>query len=165
MYKFLTKNGQAIALGLGVLVVAIFLGSALSGMSSAGYDVGTDLNKLSAEQKADIGFFNPGIALTVFMAGLAAFLALVVFGIMDLVKFPKSALKFGVGLIALLAIFFILYSTSSGEGTGKLAMLIDKFDVTPRVSKFISAGIWTTIGLAAAAAGIMVLAEIRNIFK
>lgn len=165
MYKFLTKNGQAVALGLGVLVTAIFLISALSGLASAGYDVGTDLNKLTPEQKGAINFFNPGIGLTVGMAVLAGVLALVVFGITDLIKFPKSAIKFGLGLIALLAIFFILYSTASPEGTGKLATLIDKFAITPNVSKFITAGIWTTIGLAGVAAATMVLAEIRNIFK
>lgn len=165
MYKFLTKNGQPLALGLGVLVVAIFLISALTGMSGAGYDVGTDLNKLTAEQKGAITFFNPGIFLTVAMAAIAVILALVVFGIVDLIKFPKSAMKFGIGLIALLAVFFILYSTADPEGTGKLGELIDRFDVSESVSKFISAGISTTVGLAALAAIIMVLAEIRNMFK
>ncbi len=165
MYKFLTKNGQALAFGLGGLVVAIFLITALTGLSSAGYEVGTDLNKLSADQKAGMNFFNIGIGLTVFMAALAGFLALVVFGITDLMKFPKSAIKFGIGLLALLAVFFVLYSTASGEATGSLARIIDKFNVTDGVSKFISAGIWTTIGLALSAAGIMFVAEIRNMFK
>lgn len=165
MYKFLTKNGQTAALGLGVLVVAVFLISAFVGLGNSGYDVGTDLNKLTAEQKSAINFFNPGLYLTVAMAVVAGLLALVVFGVVDLIKFPKSALKFGAGFVALLAIFGILYSTADAEGAGKLGQLIDKFDITPSVSKFISAGIYTTVGLAAAAAGIMVVAEIRNLFK
>ena len=41
MYKFLTKNGQLIAFGLGALITIIFLGVALSGMdefNSLGFD-------------------------------------------------------------------------------------------------------------------------------
>jgi len=165
MYKFLTKNGQGLALGLGLFVVAVFLITTFSGLSSAGYDMSTDLNKLTSEQKADISFFNPGLYLTLFLAGLALFLAFVVFLVTDLLKFPKSAMKIGIGFLALIAIFFILYSTADAEGAGKLGATIDKFNITPNVSKFISAGIFTTVGLLAASAVIIVLAEVRNMFK
>lgn len=165
MYKFLTKNGQAIALGLGLFVVAVFLITTFSGLSSAGYDMSTDLNKLSAEEKANISFFNPGLALTLFLAVLAVVLAFVVFAVMDLIKFPKSAMKIGLGLLGLIVVFFILYSTADPEGTGKLGETIDKFNITPNVSRFISAGIFTTLGLLAFSALFIVFAEVKNIFK
>lgn len=165
MYKFLIKNGQAVAIALGLIVTAVFLISTFTGLSGAGYDVGTDLNKLSAEQKAGINFFNPGLMLTVAMAVIAGVLALVVFGLADLIKFPKSAIKFGLGFIVLLVIFFLLYSTASTEVSGKLAEKMQEFHVSPNVYKLITAGILTTVGLAIAAAVIMVLAEVRNAFK
>ena len=74
-------------------------------------------------------------------------------------------MKIGLGLLGLIAIFFILYSTADAEGAGKLGETIDKFNITPNVSKFISAGIFTTVGLLALSALFIVLAEVRNIFK
>ena len=108
MYKFLTKNGQSMALGLGVLVILIFLVSTYLGFSSMGYDMSTDLNKLSDAEQADIQFFNPGIFLTVAMIAVAFVLAFIVFGIADLIKFPKNAIKFAIGLIGLIVVFYIL---------------------------------------------------------
>jgi len=46
MYKLLTKYGQTGALLLGIAVTAIFLITVMSGLSSSGYDMGTDLNAL-----------------------------------------------------------------------------------------------------------------------
>jgi len=165
MYKFLLKNGQTVALGLGILVIAIFLISVITGLSGAGYDMSTDLNKLTAEQKDGITFFNSGLMLTVIMVIAAFALALVVFGAIDLIKFPKSAMKFGLGLIGLLVIFGILYSTSDAETAGRLGRLIESNDISDTTSKMISGGIWTTLGLAGVAVLAMILGELRNAFK
>ena len=96
---------------------------------------------------------------------LAAALALVVFGIINIMKFPKAAMKFGIGLVVLAIIFFALYATSSMEQGGKLGMLHEKFGINEGVSKLISGGLKTTVGLAVAAFVIMVISEIRNVFK
>ena len=160
MYKFLIKNGQGIALGVGIAVVAIFLISVMTGLSGAGYDMSTDLNKLTSEQKADIGFFNLGLGLTIALVVIALVLAFVVFGLADLIKFPKSAMKIGLGFVVLAVIFFIVYSTASGEATGDLGETLDKFQITPNVSKFISAGMFTTIGLLVLSVAAIVLGEL-----
>lgn len=165
MYKFLIRNGQAVALGLGVLVTAIFLISVFTGLSSAGYDASTDLNALPDETKANIGFFDAGIKLTVFMIIIAGFLALVVFGIINLIKFPKAAMKFLAAFAVLAVIFGILYATSDVETAGKLGKVHQQFNVSDNASKMISGGIKTTLGLAAFSAIAIVLFELRNAFK
>jgi len=164
MYKLLTKYGQTGALLIGIAITAIFLITALSGLSSAGYDMGTDLNALDDEAKAAIGFFDAGLWLTIILAVIAIALAFVVFGVWDLIKYPKQAIKFLIGFVVLLGIFFILYSTASAEVVGFEDKMMEN-EITPGISKFISAGIWTTIGLGGAAFLAMVLSEIRNAFK
>jgi hypothetical protein len=164
MYNFLTKNGQTAALLLGILAIAIFLGSVFSGISSdPAIDMSTDLNKYDG--KADIAFFNPGLGLTIGMIVLAAALAVVVFGIINLIKFPKAAIKFGMVLVLLAAIFGGLYATSTMESAGKLGELHERFSITENVSKFISGGLKTTLGLAAIAFISMVVLEVFNLFK
>ncbi|MEM9549498.1 MAG: hypothetical protein AAGA77_26240 [Bacteroidota bacterium] len=165
MYKFLTKNGQSLALALGVLVIAIFLISIYSGFSSAGYDMSTDLNKLSDAEQAKIGFFDAGIGITVAMIIIAFALAFVVFGIFDLIKFPKNAIKFAIGVIGLGIIFFALYSTSSFDTAGRMEMLNEKFAITESISKFISGGIKTTLGLLGFSAIAVVAGELWALFK
>ena len=165
MYKFLTKNGQSLALALGVLVIAIFLISIYTGFSSSGYDMSTDLNKLSDAEQAEIGFFDAGIGLTVAMIAVAFALAFVVFGIFDLIKFPKNAIKFAIGVIGLAIIFFALYSTSSYDTAGRMEMLNEKFAITESISKFISGGIKTTLGLLGFSALAVVAGELWALFK
>lgn len=164
MYNFLTKNGQTVALLLGILAIAIFLGSVFSGISSdPAIDLSTDLNKYDG--KSDIAFFNPGLGITIGMVLLAAALAIVVFGIINLIKFPKGAIKFGIGLVVLAAIFGGLYATSVMESAGKLGELHERFSITENVSKFISGGLKTTLGLAGVAFVSMVVLEVVNLFK
>ena len=165
MYKFLTKNGQSLALGLGVLVIAIFLISIYSGFSSMGYDMSTDLNKLTDAEQANIGFFDSGIALTVAMIIIAFALAFVVFGIFDLVKFPKNAIKFAIGVLGLAIVFYALYATSSFDTGGRLAKLNEDFEITPTISKFISGGIKTTLGLLGFSVIAVVVGELWALFK
>lgn len=165
MYKFLTKNGQSLALGLGVLVIAIFLISIYSGFNSMGYDMSTDLNKLTDAEQSEIQFFNSGIGLTVALIIIAFALAFVVFGIADLIKFPKNAIKFGIGAVGLVIIFYILYATSSFDTAGRMEMLNDRFAITESISKFISGGIKTTLGLLGFSILAVVVGELWSLFK
>ncbi|MDF1698141.1 MAG: hypothetical protein P1U56_19995 [Saprospiraceae bacterium] len=165
MYKFLTKNGQTMALGLGVLVIAIFLISIFMGFSDMGYNMSTDLNKLSDAEQADIGFFDAGIKLTVFMIAISFLLAFVVFGIFDLIKFPKNAIKFAIGALGLAIVFYALYATSSFDTGGRLTKLNDDFAITPAISKFISGGIKTTLGLLGFSVFAVIVGELWALFK
>jgi len=164
MYKLLTKYGQTGALLIGIAITAIFLITVSSGLSSAGYDMGTDLNALDDDAKAAIGFFDAGLWLTIILAIIAIVLAFVVFGVWDLIKYPKQAIKFLIGFVVLLVVFFALYSTANPEVIGFEDKMMEN-EITPSISKFISAGIWTTIGLGSLAFLAMVLSEIRNAFK
>ncbi len=163
MYKFLTKNGQTAALVLGVLCIIIFFVSVYVGFNNSPYDMGTDLNEV--EDKSTINFFNSGLWIAILLTAACAILALIVFGVLNLMKFPKSAMKFGLGFVVLLAVFGGLYATSSMETTEKMIDLHNEFDVSEKVSKMISGGLKTMMGLGAVAFLVMIGAEIRNLFK
>jgi glucan phosphoethanolaminetransferase (alkaline phosphatase superfamily) len=165
MYNYLTKNGQLVAFLIGLVVIVIFLGSVISGLSSGGYDMGTDLNALDADVKKNINFFNPGLYLTALLGALTAALAFVVFGVWNLIKFPKDAIKFVAGIAGLLVIFFILYSMSNVETAGKLGELHDELAISDGTSKFISGAMKTAMGLAVVSFVAMFAGELRNMFK
>lgn len=164
MYKLLTKHGQTGALLVGIAVTAIFLITVLSGLSAAGYDMGTDLNDLDDETIAAIGFFDVGLALTMILAVIAIVLAFFVFGIWDLIKYPKSAIKFLIGFVVLLIVFYVIYASANPEVVGFEDKMMEN-KITEGISKFISAGVWTAIGLCAIAFVGMLLSEVVNAFK
>lgn len=153
------------ALGLGVLMVIIFMVTVSSGLSSSGYDMSTDLNGLDDASKNAIGFFNPIIALTIVLIVVAAVLAFVIFFVAGILKFPKESMKFIAGFVVLLIIFGIAYATSSEETSGRLTGIVEKFQVSGGTLKFINGGILVTILLCFAAAAMIVVSEVRNAFK
>ena len=165
MYKFLTKNGQTVALGFGVLVILIFIFSINSGFNNSAYSMSQDLSGLPDSELHEIGFFDSGIAITSFMVIASFLLAFIVFGITDLIKFPKNAIKFLIGGLVLAVIFFALYSMSDVETIGKLPELHDRFDISDKVSKLISGGIKTTVGLLIISVIALVVGEIYSMFK
>ena len=165
MYNLLTKHGQTFALGLGLLVIIVYLITVFTGISSSGYEMSTDLNALDAEEKAAIGFFNPSIILTIVLIVVAAILAFVVFGALNIIKFPTESIKFVIGFVALLIVFLICYFTSSTDAVGRLNELISKRHLSDNVVKFISGGILTTLLLTVGAMALIVYSEVRNAFK
>jgi len=166
MYKFLTKNGQLLAILLGAIVVVIFLVSVFTGLDGAGYSVGDDLNKIMKDapegDKPTFDFFNPGLYLTGGLAGIAL-LAAVIFGLWQLISSPKQSMKGIIGMAVIAIIFFAFYSNAIAEVPK--AGLLDEKDVSDNVSKLISGGIWTMLILFAGAFVIMILSEVRNLFK
>ncbi len=165
MYNFLLKRGQLLALLLGVGVVAIYLATVLSGLGTAGYSTSDDLNTiLKNNPGADFSFFDLGMKLTVGLIILAA-AAAVLFGLWQMLMSPKGALKGIIGVAVIAVLFFVLSNSSEAESTGKIGELVQRFDVSESVSKYISGGLKTTVILAAASALFMVLGEIRNLFK
>lgn len=165
IYNFFSSKGQTVAFMLGLLVVAIVLGMAISGIGSAGYTMGTDLNEvLKTNENETFGFFNPAVMLPAFMVlVIVGFIA--IFSLRNLISDPKGSLKFLVGFAVVLILFFILYSTSSAETSGVMGKLHDEFNVTESASKLISAGIMTTLILLGAAVVLMIITSIYNMFK
>ena len=165
MYNFLLKRGQLFALLLGVGVVAIYLISVFSGLSNAGYSTSDDLNQiLKNNPDADFGFFDLGMYLTGGLIALAAGAALL-WGLIQLLSSPKGALKGIIAVAAIVILFFVLSSSAEAETAGRIGELVQRFDVSESVSKYISGGLKTTLILAAASALFVVLGELRNVFK
>jgi len=164
MYNFLTKHGTLAAFLLGIVIIVAFLGSAISGLGSAGYDSGTNLMEMGRDKIQEMNFFNLGLQLTIFLL-IAAVAITLVFMVVDVFKFPKQTVKGIIGFVALIVIFMILKSTATFETGGKWDKLYNTFAITEGVSSFISAGIWTTLILMGGATLLVIGAEIRNFFK
>ena len=161
MYNFLTKNGQVLAFGLGVLVTAIFLVSVFSGMES--------FNALGEEDKASTGIFNFGLSGAILLTIVAA-AGMVLFGLYQVVSNLKGSMKGIIGFGLLVAVFLITYATATGEATPFIQGAVDKFtangaEFTEGNMKMISGGITTAVALIALAAVSFVVSEVINFFK
>jgi hypothetical protein len=161
MYNFLLKNGTAVAMGVGTLMTIVFILSSVMGLSSAGYDMGTDL--VAVDYK-NIGAFNLGLGLTLILS-VVAIIIMVVAIIVDLVKGGKSGMKMIIGIVAMFAVFFLLYATAQFETGGKWDELNSEFGITEGSSKLITAGILGCGILGAIAIAAIVIGEVRNFFK
>jgi hypothetical protein len=164
LYNYLEKSGDAIAVGVGVLCILIFIIGIVTGFSSAGYDMSTDLTTM--ENKSDINFFNSGLILAIVLGLLC--IVLMLLGIFwDLFRNFKTGSKLLFGFGALIVAFFVLYSTSSYDTGGRFAAYWSKdpFYITENLSKFISAGLYSLLGLAAVAFITIIVFEVRNFFK
>ena len=165
MYQFLTKKGQLLAITLGVVVVAIFLGSVFSALSSAGYSMGDDLNGImKANPDQTFSFFDIGIQLTLALI-VIALAAAVLFGIFQLISAPKQSIKGIIGIAAIAVLFFALYSTAGTDTDSVIGNIIAKFNVSDNQSKMISGGIMTTLILLGLSMISMLLFEVYNLFK
>ena len=160
MYKFLTKYGQLLAVGLSIVVVAVFLITSFVGLSNAGYTTSTDL----IDYKKEISFFNTGLYLTIALLVVAA-LAWVLFAIYQLISNPKGSIKFILGGAAILIVFVIFYFMANTEVSGKMAELVSKFDISENVNRLISGGMNTTAVLLGLSVIVMIVSEFINIFK
>ncbi|MEO0779129.1 MAG: hypothetical protein AAF146_21365 [Bacteroidota bacterium] len=60
MYKFLVRNGQLLAFGVGILFTVIFLGSVLGGLDS--------FNSLAEEEQSTTGIFDFGLVAAIALA-------------------------------------------------------------------------------------------------
>lgn len=165
IYNLFNQKGQMIALLLGVLCIAIVLGSIFSGISGAGYDTSTDLNAVLKSGGGDgFNYLNLAIAIPAILI-IIALLAWAVFGLMGLIGNPKGSMTFLIGFVILLVLFFILYSMSDAESTGKIAELVGKNNISENVSKMISGGVKSVMGLTIVAFFGIILFEIYNLFK
>jgi hypothetical protein len=170
MYAFLNKYGQALAFGIGVLVVAIFLIGIFSG-DPAEMDL---LNSESAgAEKYDTGVFDFGIGISLLLTGLAFVVALI-FGIAQFASDPKGSLKGLIGLAVLGIIVFLGYSTANGDiaqETPEIQNAINKFmdsqetDFTSGNLKFISGAILAALVMIGLSIASLVIFGLRSLFK
>lgn len=164
MYKFLSKKGEMIAFGLGVVVTLLFLISVVPNAA--------DFNALPEKDPARYasGIFNIGLWGAIILAVLAA-VAMVGFGLFHTATNFKRSIKGIIGFGVLIGIFLVSYSMASGEITPFIEGAVAKFkdagngELSPGNLKFIGGGISTVIVLLLLAVAAFVFSEIRNFFK
>ncbi len=165
LYNFLQKKGQLFSLLLGVVCVAIVLMSIFSGLKSAGFDAGTDLNTVLKNGGGDgFNFLDPAIMIPMVLV-MATAAVWLLSSLLRMIMNPKSSLIGIVAIAVILGVFFVLYSSADINHGPAMAAIHEKFNITDGVSKFISAGLKTTVGLAVIAFFSMVISEIINLFK
>ncbi len=157
MYKLFSKYGLILAFVIGLVFILIFLIPALSGLPSGFSEMGND------DQVATTAF-DVGLKATVGLL-IAAVIITILASLLTLAKNPKGAIKGVIGIAILLVVVFVLYSTSTGEGSGRVQAAMQEFNVSASMSKWISAFLKSSFILAGAAIVLMILGEIRNLFK
>ena len=157
MYKFLTKNGQLIAFGLGLLITLIFLGVAFGGLD--------DFNALADDERNTSNLFNFGINAAVALAVICA-IAMLVFGLLQIVTNFKSSTKGLIGLGIIVIIFLVGYFNADiANESGAVLNSIETMEVDNSSFKFISGGIITALVMSGLALLVFVVSEILNFFK
>ncbi len=161
MYKFLTKNGQTLAFGLGALVILIFLATVVMGAG--------DFSALPDEEKYQTGIFNFGLVGAIVLV-ILTLIILVAFGVLHIFDDFKGSIKGLIGFGILALVFIIAYSTASGEPSPYIKNAMDKWAesgsiITPNNLKFISGGITTAVVLVFGAGLAFIFSEVRNFFK
>ncbi len=155
MYKLLTRHGQSMAFGLGVLVTVIFLASIFSGLET--------FDGLSKEDQFKTSIFNFGIYASIGLTIIGA-IAMLGFGIYQVATNFKNSI-IGIGGFAVMIIIFLIARATAGTDTGAVAQTVEKFELTASQSSFISGAITTAIVMAGFAAVAFIVSEIRNFFK
>ena len=156
IYRFMTKNGTAVAFLTGVIVVVIGLGTVMGGLE--------EFNMLADEEKSTTGIFNFFLGAAIALAIVCAFFA-VFFGIIHLIMNPKGSVKFVGGFAVIAILVFVFYSSAEVETTGKIGTMITEGQLTAGTSKWISGALSTTLILLGLTFLTFIGSEIRNVFK
>jgi len=157
MYNFLVNNGQRIAFGLGLIVTLLFLIVAFNGMDS--------FQALPEDDKVSTSIFDVGIKGAIAFI-IAAAAGMIIFGLFQTFSHLKSSFIGILGFVALIAVFFIAFSSASGQASGEIAEAVDRAGgVSENAMKYIGGAITTALILLGLATAAFILSEIRNFFK
>ena len=75
-------------------------------------------------------------------------------------------MKFLIGIVILLAIYFIGYAMASPESSAAISHTLQEFEISEGVSKYISGALsLALVAWPSLAAGTFVFSEVRNLFK
>ena len=154
MYNYLARNGQLLAFGLGILLTAVFLISVFSGID--------EFSTLAEENRGTTNIFNIGLYATVGLV-IIGVLAMLVFSVLNVAADFKGSIKGIAGLVVILIVFMI--GRSMGSDDTPIMAAIEEFKVTEGQSATITGAIVTGVALAAVAAIVFIVSEIRNFFK
>lgn len=171
MYAFFNKYGQVMAFGIGVLITLIFLFSIL-GTPEAEMSM-LDPDSGAGPEKYETTAFDFGLAVSLVLTVLA-FIAAILFGVIQLASNPKGSLKGILGFVALLVIVGVSYAIANDDISQEAAPIvasIDKFnldqgeDFDGGTLKFVSGSIIASVTLIAISIISLVVFGIRGIFK
>jgi len=162
LYNYLVKSGDALAVGLSAILFIIFALGVYLGSSSGGYNLNDLLEK---EDLTDVNCFNPGLYIMLILTFLA--IVLMLLGIFsDLFKNFKSGSKTVMGFGLMIAIFIVLYFTANHDSGGRFAAYWSpEFHISEGISKFISAGLYTVMGLTLVSFLLILFYEVKSFFK
>ena len=165
MYQFLNKYGQSLAFGLGVIITVIFLAIIFSDPSTA------NLATMTPEEKFETSMFDFGLSISIGLTVLTV-LAMVIFGVWQIISAPKASLKGIIGLGVVLVLMFIAYSMAAGEPDHPtIVTAVDKFESSQGVEltsgqlKFIGGSIVTALTMLAVSFVVLIVFGVRNFFK
>jgi len=159
MYKYLTKNGQILAFGFGILITVIYYV-----IASTGLEAFNALEEKARPSSEEGNIFMFGLYAAVALLVIAA-IAMLLFGLFQMATDWKGALKGIIAVVAIIAIFFIAYSMAQAAPPTSDVELYQRQGITDGISKYVSAAISSTGIIAAIAVASFVLSEIRNFFK
>lgn len=157
MYKLFSKYGLLLAFVIGLIFTLIFLIPVLSGIPEG-------FSELASEEQAATNVFDVGLKATIGLL-VATVIILVLASLWNVVKNPKGAIMGIIGIAVLLILMFVLYSTTADISNSRVLAAMDEFNVSQNLAKWISAFLKGSFILAGAAIVLMVLGEIRNLFK
>ncbi|MEM6963724.1 MAG: hypothetical protein AAF573_03090 [Bacteroidota bacterium] len=164
MYKFLTKNGQTIAFGLGAVLVILFYALVVS---NGNYETFTtmDADGVKDTKRYEFSLFDFGLIVTIALIIIGAILMLG-FGLFQAATDIKGSLGAIVGLAVIGIIFAVGYSVTEIESSGMVYQsAVVKFNLTDSVRKFVGGSIITGLSLISLATIGIIVSEIRNFFK
>lgn len=156
MYKFLTKHGTAMAFGLGVLVSAVGILTILGGLE--GY------NMLPEDQQDTTQIFDLAIGGGVILT-LIAFAVAILFGLYQVIINPKAAIQSILGLVVIIGLCLIFYSTATPETSGGIFEDIQNGKLSANTSNWITGALATTLIIFGATVFVFIFSEVRNVFK
>lgn len=155
MYNFLSKYGQMVAFGGGLILTLLFLGIVFGGLE--------EFNTLDDEGRKGTGIFDFGLMAVIGLSVLGVLIAFG-FGLFQMVSDPKGAIK-GIAGIGLIAALFFIGQALAGADTQEILDTRAEFAVTDGQSSLINGSIIGGLILFGVTLVAFVGAEIRNLFK
>ncbi len=155
MYKLLSKHGQLIAFGIGMVVLLIFFGGAFSGLE--------DFNALPDDKKKTSDIFNLGLYGGIVMFAIAVVVLLAV-SLIQLLSNLRGSVTGIIGVAILAVIFMVFYFTAKPD-PASMNSLLSEFSITPVLSKVISASLWTTIVMVVISLIVFLGSELISLFR
>ena len=151
----MSKHGQLIAFGLGVLITIGFLVGVFGGIE--------EFTATAVEEQGQSNIFNFGLYAAIALAILGAAAALI-FGLIQTISNPKAAIKF-VGALAVLGILYFVGQQLAGADSQEILDTRQEFGVSDGQSAIINGAIWGGLILAGLTAVAFVLGEILSFIK